>query len=174
MNNIVTSQDFKGRYNLALTDFGEPVFNDFITEEQLNLLINILGVELYNDFNTLPLASKWTSFKNGVTGYTDTDGEKRNWQGLKYLMIPYIYSKWIDFQNVAQSQLGTIKPKFENADPAQAVSRKRIEYDAWNEFVSRQKECYAYLWANESSFTDFDFYFKIDKRKDIITKGSIT
>jgi hypothetical protein len=174
MDNIVTNADFKGRYSIAISDYGEETLNDFIADEQYDLLLNIIGETLYNTYNAAPTTAAWASLRDGATGYTDVCGYVRNWRGLKYLMVPYIYSKWIDYNDLKQVQNGTVQPKFENSDPASEFKRTSLSYQAWNDFVNRLNECYDYLEANESTYTDFEDYFKFEKIKSIVSKRSIS
>jgi len=173
MDNIVTYADFKGRYSLAISEIGEENFNDFIADEQYDLLLNIIGESLYNTYDAAPTTAAWVSLRDGATGYTDACGYVRNWRGLKYLLVPYIYSKWVDYNALKQVQNGTVKPKYENSEAASEFGRSDLKYVAWNDFVNRLNECYDYLEANESTYTNFEDYFKFEKTKGIVTKRSI-
>lgn len=46
INQILTISDFVGRYKLAVSDQDLSNFNEFLKDEQYDLLIAILGAEL--------------------------------------------------------------------------------------------------------------------------------
>lgn len=173
--NIVDIDDFIGRYALSVSDYGEEKFNDFITQEQYDLLIEMFGAALYNTYDTTPATAEWVSLLAGET-YTGIDGYTYNWKGLKYLMKPFIFSRWINSDHLKSAQSGMVAPQFENATKGTEYQRKRIAFKRWNEFVDRWNECYSYLWAKNSSANNYDEFYVwwIEKFKDgMIVKSNI-
>lgn len=167
MNNIVTITDFKGKYAISVSEYALDTFNDFIAEEQYDLLIDMLGADLYNDFNTNPTNARWQNLLNGVT-YTDYNGYTQNWRGLKTLLVPYIYSKFTLENYKKQVQSGVVKPKFENSEPLNERERKEVAYEAWNNFTKIWYECYNFLYTNSSTYTDFECFFKQKYQKSLV------
>lgn len=159
MNNILTINDFTGRYALSISDYAIDTFNSYITDYQYNLLIDMLGAELYNDFNTNPTSQKWIDLLNGKT-YTDCWANVQNWRGLKDLLIPYVYANFTLENYKKQVQSGVVKPKFENADILNERERKEVAFAANNEFVKKWAECFNFLYSNNADYTDFECYFK--------------
>jgi len=172
MNNIVSITDFKGKYAVSISEFAIDTFNDFITDEQYDILIDMLGAELYNDFNTNPTEAKWTNLQDGIT-YTDYNGYFQNWRGLKVLLVPYVYSKFTLENYKKQVQSGLVKPNFENAEPLNERERKEVAYKAWNEFVKIWDECFNFLYTNNSIYVDFECFFKQKYNKSIVTLTNI-
>ena len=174
MDNIITISNFEGRYSLSVTTYGTETLNDFITQYQYDLLIDMLGTELYNTYNNDDTLAAWLALKNGSTGYTDYCGYVRNWRGLADLMVPYIFSHYIIFNSKKAVQSGSVKPKFQNADVLSEFQLKQMAYQAWNDFVNKWNECYNFLYTNNSTYTDFELHFKQKYNQGIIVKGQIT
>lgn len=172
MDNLLTITDFIGRYSLSISEFAIDTFNSYITDYQYDLLIDMLGAELYNDFNANPTDAKWTDFQNGIT-YTDCNGDVQNWRGLKDLLIPFVYSKFTLENYKKQVQSGVVKPKFENADILNERERKEVAYKAWNDFISKYYEAYMFLYTYESTYTDFSCFFKRKSRKSLVIQTNL-
>ena len=163
-----------GRYALDLNEYNVEQFNEFVTEEQYKILIELIGTELYNTYSNDNGLEAWTNLLNGVQNYTDFYGYKRNWNGLEYLLKPFIFYKYIDLNEFQQSITGTVIAENENSRKATEYERKKITYRVWNEFVKHWYECYNFLYTNEATYTDFDLWFKEKKCKYFINKGSIS
>ena len=172
MDNIIQLSDFTGRYALSVSEYAEDTFESYITDLQYDLLIDMLGAELYNDFDTNPTEQKWVDLLNGIT-YQDCYGFTRNWRGLKDLMQPYVYAKFTLDNFYKQVQSGTVKPKFENADILNERERKEVAYRSWNNFIKKWHECYIFLWTNCSDYTEFEFHFRQKKNRSLVSLGGI-
>ena len=176
MNNIVTYTDMVGRYAIALTDNNDrTIFNDFVTTEQYKSLINLLGTELYNELNVglniVLIADKWNDLKAGKIGYTDSYGCIRNWLGLKDMLIPLIYSKWLEYNRYQVARTGLIQFKHENAGNASEYGLKSVSYQAYNEYYAKYNEAYLFLYSNLTDYENLNS--KIIVTKSIISKSSI-
>ena len=175
MINFITRTDMTGRYSIALVgDNDVTKFNNFVTDEQYNSLIDLLGTELYNEFNAGldedPILDKWVNLRDGAT-YTDCNSCVQNWQGLKNMLIPLIYSLWIENIRFTLGRNGLINFNKENAASVGEYSTKKVGYRAWNEYYKKYNLAYNYLDANLSDYDTLQN--KIINRKSIITKGSI-
>ena len=185
--NIVTITDFVGEYKLdALIPQTNrlAIFNDFITDKQYYLLVDMLGVELYNDFATNPTATKWLNFIEGEQGYDDCCGCVRNWLGLVDLMLPFIHSLWIEFNEFKQNIEGTVNQDGDVVNTASGGSMrvyrkaseyelKTIAYKRWNEFIHRYNEAYIYLYSKDTDFENISDYFIKKEYKSLINKDTI-
>lgn len=60
MDNLITLDDFKGRFVLQVGQFREEQFNDYISQKQDELLKRFLSADLYADLKPIP------KFKNGL------------------------------------------------------------------------------------------------------------
>jgi hypothetical protein len=172
--NIITTLNMVGWYSLEFNDYNTDQFNSFVTDEQYQLLIEMLGVELYNTYSTTPTTTAWVNLRDGVNGYTNYEGYIKNWNGLAYLLTPFIFYKYMELNEFKQSITGTIIAENENSVKASEYQRKQVMYRAWNEFVKRWYECFDFLYTYNSTYTDFDLWFREKKCKLIINKGSIS
>jgi hypothetical protein len=172
MANITSISDYKGRYSLGANEYGEEILNEYIEQEEYELLTDILGDELYNDFIANPTDQKWVDF-TGPKTYTGYDGFEHNWVGTTDLIVPYIYSKWLLFRQHKAVQSGTVTSKYENSDPATEYQIKTKSYRAWNEFIQRYYECYDFLYTNSSDYENFETFFKEKTNKSLVIKSNI-
>jgi hypothetical protein len=178
LEQITLLADFVGKYKLGVSDSELNNFNQFIRDEQYDLLIDILGAELYNDYAATPTDTNWTNLLNGVDDYTGLDGYKYNWRGLKYLMQPLICAKYPQHNEFKSVEGGTVKPVFQNSEPISEFQLKKRSYKYWNEFIDRYSECYKYLYTQNSNdntkYTDFWIHHKPKFKDGILLKSSIS
>lgn len=108
----------------------------FIEKYERELLINALGVTLYNELENAatPLSGKWQKLVEGET-YT-VDGKEYRWEGLKgfnnSLIANYVYCMWLRHDESHYTTTGVIANKAKNAkdfDP----TPKYIK--VWNLFI---------------------------------------
>ena len=109
----------------------------FIDKYERELLVNALGVELYDQLAPLTTyTGKWADLVDGET-YT-VDGKKYKWEGLKghnknSLIANYTYCEWLRNDESTYTTTGIVQNKAKNAMPF-SPSPKYIK--AWNEFIS--------------------------------------
>ena len=175
--NIVDIDDFIGRYALSTNTYSDEKFDDFVTQEQYDLLIDMFGAALYNVYDADSADVNWVALRDGET-YTDLAGYTQNWQGLKYLMKPFIFSRWLEADHLKAVQSGVVKPQFENATAATEYQRKDFAYKRWNQFVIRWYECYNYLSTQNSNdstkYDEFWIHWKSKFKDGIAVKSNIT
>lgn len=113
-----------------------PDYTDFIDETEEEILRQIFGDELYEQFilglADVSPAQKWIDLRDGdVFTY---QSKQYNYKGLVYVLQPYVYSEWIkdNFDNLAR--LGVNMPDLENGEPISPATRI---VRAYNEFVDR-------------------------------------
>lgn len=58
--------------------------------------------------------NRWLELKNGIE-YLDTQSKTRNWNGMKALLKPLIYSKWVEFGSSRVAGLGVVVADAENS-----------------------------------------------------------
>ena len=103
-------------------------------------------------------ANKWLLLRDGAN-YTDINGHKHKWAGMKSAIIPMIYSLWLraDIDNKVTGA-GNVKPNTENSV---VISPNVRIVDAWNEFViavrtpcfiKRPGDLFGYLYNNAADF----------------------
>jgi hypothetical protein len=177
ISNIVDIDDMEGRYATSTNTYSKEKFDSFVTQEQYDLLIDILGAGLYNTYSADNANADWLALLNGET-YTDCAGYVQNWQGLKYLMKPFIQSRWVESDHLKALQSGLAKSEVENATIATEYERKDYAYRRWNQFIDRYKECELFLYTKNSNdsdkYTDFWIHFRPKYKNGIAVKTNIT
>lgn len=175
--NQIDIDDFIGEFSLSTSTYSDDVFDSFVTQKQYELLLNIFGAGLYNAYVADPTDTDWVAFRDGEA-YTDLNGYTQNWDGLSYLMLPYIYSLYIKFNVLKAVQSGIAKPRLENADVASEYEWKSLMFDYWNMFIDRYNEAYIYLmtkYTNDATkYTDFYIHFMPRHKDGILLKGNVT
>ena len=178
ITNLITINDMKGEFYLALdSDYETTTFNTFISELQYEALIDLMGYPCYNDFETglgvVPIDAKWTNLRDGVD-YNDCSGYLNKWRGLKYMLLPLVFSKWIEFNHYKQDITGTLISQNENSTPVDLWFLKKIANKAYNEYIKRYNEAYNFMYTNESDYLYLVDFHKDLKIKGLIEKGSIS
>lgn len=131
--------------------------NSYIETEVRNFLLELLGVDDFNDMNSFivggainpVLPTKWNEFFNGKE-YTNSTGKKVRWNGLVYkqgdfkqsLLVPYVsfkifYDKQSQFTNVGEKVVNSINSN--SANPY-----KRAVY-CWNSFLEMYQGNFLYM-----------------------------
>jgi len=137
---ITKIEDFKGRFNIALSEDIEPnsmgnhdELQLFIEDEEPSCLVTVLGYSLYQELlpelkkkpfepdASLTAADKWVDLVNG----------KDNYQGLKKLLVPYIYFQFLANDTAHHTGVGMVQ---ERAKGASNVSARKKAVVAWNEY----------------------------------------
>lgn len=154
---IVSSTDMKGRFKLDLPS-NLTDWNDFVQENEYKILIDLFGAELYKTFDDDETAEIWTNLLNGVDNYQDYNGIKRDWKGLKKMLIRYMYAEWIILP--MHTRTGIVQEVNENSQPLNPYQVKKISDDAYNEFMKEYYNAYNYIYSNSTSYPNFTLYFK--------------
>ena len=162
-----------GEYYLASSSGYEARFNSMVTDNEYSILINMLGADLYNTYAADIALEAWTKLLDGVSGYEDFADTIRNWQGLKNMLIPYHYSKWIITDQFNSSLTGFTFNEQEHSRLLTMPQITRLANKAFDEFLKRYNECFIYLYTNLETYTEFDHFFINYKTRSKIIKTSI-
>ena len=172
-SNIITYADMVGEFSLASNSGYEDRFNSMVTDNEYFVLYNMLGASLYNKYVDDQELEAWTDLLNGKSGFEDLNENLRNWQGLKYLLIPYHYSKWILNDQYKSSLSGLLINNQENSKLLSISQVRKLSNKAFDEFLKRYNECYIFLYTNLETYTKFDHFFVNYKTKSMIVISSI-
>lgn len=136
----------------------------FIETKEEELLLTLLGYELYRDLTAGLTAEapeqKWKDLKNGKE-YNDTTGKLRKWNGLikgtppeAYSLIAlYVYYWWMRDKASQTTPIGEAENKSDTSDlvsPAVKMSR------AWNEMSRWIDELFLFLESNKDVYPQWD------------------
>ena len=165
ITSIVSSTDMIGRYALKLpTDLTE--FDKFVVDNEYQILVDLFGEGLYITYEANESLTAWTNLKNGVPSYTDIYGDTRKWLGLKKMFVRYHYAEWVKLES--HSITGLIDEANENST---IISRTRVKNASdlgYNEFLREYYNAYDYMYANQSTYTDFNLFFKQKEKRGFI------
>lgn len=156
MNNFVTYSDFTGDRNIPNLDKDLESFNTFITRWQKDILIKLLGYDLYLAFETgleeeTPDA-KWTNLRDG-SNYQVDSVNKQN-PGIKDIVAYYVYCKWVQVNFNQVTGIGVINATSDNAvkvDPEFKIM------DAWNNMLNYYYMVYLFISENETDYPNWEF-----------------
>jgi len=176
ITSIVSSSDMTGQYTL---DIGSTTtqFDAFVVDNEYKLLLDMLGAALYNTYQSDESDVNWVALRDGATGYTDFAGYIRNWQGLKNMLVPYHYSKWILSNEFQQSVTSMIMTDHENGGEISYNRRKDISDKAFNDFLIEYENAYDFMFSKTSDdstkYNEFELWFKEKVCKGVIVNRTV-
>lgn len=155
---------------LSLTDFEDRPYRipnqeestdleNFITEAEEAVLIDLLGYELYSEFvadiDTSDPEDRWINLRDGAE-YT-YDNKLYKYNGIVDMCRPAVYSLWIDPGTYKFSNVGYIRNK--PSQEAEVIDPEVFTVSTWNNFVKKAYDCgshrntlYGFIKANESDY----------------------
>jgi len=159
-NNTDTNAGVVGESNQTDLDF-------YIVEYEGQLLINALGIELYEQLVSAlsdldGSNQKWKDLVNGKT-YEDPNGVKKRWQGLRgenkqSLVACYVYTQYLRNYDETFATTGIVKNDSKNATNYDATP-KYIK--AYNKFLKQYQSQLSYapnFYVNKFGNEGTDWY----------------
>lgn len=167
MLNIVDILNFSGRFFLSENKYNSEQLQDIINEYTKKFLVDLMGIELYNDFyndfqsgNGSPVQDRWLKFLNGEN--YNPDGTTLDYiieyKGIRSFLVPLIYAK-IMRDPAFTSDLGYVDGNTDGAIRLNLLRTKNKADKAWNEGVELRLECVMYLYTNDEIYEDFELYY---------------
>lgn len=159
MNNLITISDFKNPYLVFSGELGSPeetYLNELIAEHQEIILKRILGVQMYNEFETNIADTFWVNFINGVE-YT-YNGDVYHYKGIKQVIARMLFYWWnFEMQNSLVSK-GAIKLDFKEGIKIIPTSKMINQFNIAVELIQGVEESvYNYIIHN---YTGDSFKFE--------------
>ena len=156
MNNFVIYANFTLDRDIPNIEKDIDGFNAYITKYQKEVLIKLLGYDLYKAFET-GLAEetpedKWTDLRDGST-YEVNDIKHEN-PGCVDIVAYYVYCKWLSDNWEQLTGVGVGNSVAENAV---IVSPENKMTKAWNKMVENYYMTYDFIIQNESDYPNLDF-----------------
>jgi len=157
MTNFVTVANFTGDRNIPVNDKYLTDFNNFITKYQKEILIKLLGYDLYLAFEA-GLAveptpdSKWTNLRDGST-YVVSGINHQN-PGLIDIVAYYVYCKHVSTNFEQYSALGVYAS---NVEGGTVVSPENKITSGWNNMLNYYYMVYDFISNNETDYPNWDF-----------------
>lgn len=155
MGIIVNRDDFIGKFGISQK---KPMLNgtdvigaldSFINDNEEELLIELFGIEMYNDFKVTPNDPIYNPILNPLTGYNGKYS-----QGLKNMLIIFIYYRYqrLDYVNTVSGQKKT-KGETSKDYPA---SSSLVNLTSYNKAVNAYNVISEYLGNNTNTFVKYD------------------
>lgn len=126
-------------------------FEDFVNAEEKKILIKLFGKFFYDalieGLLADPIEERWSNLRDGYT-YTHFN-KTYYWEGLKSMLIPYIYYRWLKCNTSHTTGVGVVIANTENSTISTPVYKMQ---EAWNEFVGIVIGTYQYGYGNNSLY----------------------
>jgi hypothetical protein len=165
---FITAEDFNVQpFRLNNLDQRED-FPAFVTEQEEDRLVKILGRLLYDAFvaglydgdgnprDEGTIEQRWKDLRDGVK-YT-YNNKPYHWKGMKRMLKPFIYSQWTKLNEENNSGIGAVKPAAENST---VISGANMIVRGWNDFACKVgNQCefydtlYGYLYHSADKYLD--------------------
>lgn len=154
---LIDTTYFRNSISVPIGTYSD--LQQYIDQEEKNLLIGLLGYGLYTEMMAayaalpgVPLPAKWDKLINGTT-YT-YGGQSVRWNGLinsdKVSFIAYfVYCHYLMAKQFPYQQTGAVQPKNENSQVADGIANHAA---SWNNFVKLYELCYQYLSTDTTSY----------------------
>jgi hypothetical protein len=143
-------------YNLDGLDTVKNSFEDFCTHIMKLWISKTFGYLFFKTMDTElakseeEIGEQWKNLRDGA----EYDESKKEWAGLKSLLIPIVYYEWVRETIARISPNGRIVTRNENSELAdQSIYLSR----AYNEFSDHCSSMYAYITENEDDFPEITF-----------------
>ena len=174
--NLLDIDNFKGRYVLPIYPETENQFNELIAEIQKRVLIDLMGFPIYNEFDAglqiLPTEQKWLNLRDGVN-YTNCNGNLTEWQGLDYMLIPFVWVAYVEYLRNNVTAFSVVKQNTKNSERISDLGFRQELHRMDNEGITRYYEAFKFMKANITDYNDFTTFFKTKRKSGVITKGHI-
>lgn len=149
----------------------------FINEYETELLLDLLGLNLYQTYLANPLIQRFVDLTNGAL-YITKSGEHKKWKGLKntigsnkYSLIAYYVYFHISI-NTATTTTG-IGEVFNKTDNANRVSPINKQAAAWNKMITWVYELYDFLEEKKSIYPEWQKAYCFEEHYTVINNMNL-
>lgn len=157
---IVSVSDFgSGKYELHRGLYDNSKIQNYIDKYEKRYLIELLGVELYNEFHAdliagggYPTEPRFQTIYD-VLNY-DYSFEIYLSEGIKEMLKGFIYYEFVKDLINQMTVNGNVLPVGENSEPARTLYSTM--YDRYNLAVKSYDAIQKYIWLNRSEYDKFN------------------
>jgi hypothetical protein len=156
----------------AVTDYpvDAEVMNSLRTKKYKSLQTPNLNQPITDPAYWEPVADVWLDLAYGAN-YTIDDISTYKWVGMKQLIRPYVYYRWLLDREDTVTNVGAVKQKAENAErvsntrkcvKADIVFRRLVGdycYYSYRRSINHVNTFYGYMKSEPVSFVDWDFTY---------------
>lgn len=155
MGIVVNRDDFIGKFGISQK---KPMLNgtdvvggldNFINDNEEELLIELFGIEMYNDFKNTPTDPIYNPILNPLAGYNGKYS-----QGLKSMLVIFIHYRYqrLDYVNTVSGQKKTASETSRDYP----VSSSLVNLTTYNKAVNSYNVISEYLGNNTNTFSKFN------------------
>lgn len=161
---IVTDYDAPP-YNVELQNEQNNSFTSFIQRNEDELLLMVLGAELYDDFKAgIAVGSpdqKWIDLRDGKNYVSTQDGKTYKYTGIKPFIIPYVFAMWNHDAAINKTSMGTALAVAENSEGVSPATLICNAYNASSRLIGNEwehiKTLFGFLSANKDVYINWLF-----------------
>jgi hypothetical protein len=130
---ILTTQDFVGKYNLAINQYTESVLENAIEQTQDNILKKLLGYELASLFeadlvNGVPVSQRFLDLFNEQQ--IDIPCYYLFSKGIKDMLLGFTYFDYVNEQSYRNTMSGAVKTNNDLSTPVIAWNKLTTIYNS--------------------------------------------
>lgn len=157
---IVTLSDFStGKFELHRGMYDNSKIQNYIDVYEKRYLIELLGVELYNEFEAdltagggTPTEQRFIDIFNELNfDYAFCIYQS---EGIKEMLVGFIYYEYLADQINQMTPNGNVLPKGENSD--RATTLYQTVYSRYNLAVKSYDTIQKHIWLNRSNYDKFN------------------
>lgn len=153
---IVLNSDFVGKYELTLTQYNTALIDSYIAKYEKEYLIKLLGKSLYDLFiadlvSGVPQTTIYEAIFEPL--YIDLFCGFSESNGIKEMLIGFIYYHYTLDTQQQQTSVGVTAPKSENSE---GVNLNSISISRYNDNVQSYKTIQRYIQQNSSDYPTFN------------------
>lgn len=157
---IVSVSDFgSGKYELHRGLFDNVKIQNYIDKYEKRYLLELLGVELYNEFHSdliagggYPTEARFQEIYEPLN--FDYSFEIYLSEGIKEMLIGFIYFEFVKDLINQMTVNGNVLPVGENSEPARTLYTTM--YDRYNMSVKSYDTIQKHIWLNRSEYDHFN------------------
>lgn len=153
--------------NVQETAGGTSNVKEILADLEKDILKELFGYELYLQLLEGLATSgtpeeRWTDLKNGATYQLCGSGPRFEWVGLKKMLIPAVFSRYVPIQHRRMHQNGVVINLGQNNTEMVIPDYEKVT--SWNDYCKiAGSDCHlentlaGFFSANESDYDDFVF-----------------
>ena len=159
MGFYVNSTDFTGKFEIHQGMYDTANIDAYIDKYELRYLVELLGVDLYNDYyadaNTQPNKIPADPLFNYIYNQFQYQNGMEYWQilysyGIKEMLLGFIYFEFMKDFITASTLAGVVTQKSENSSGAMTTI-----YGKYNDAVKTYRAIQSYIIYNSGSYPTF-------------------
>jgi len=156
MGILIDTDDFVGKWNIAVDDYSEDRLNDYIDTFEKQYLVYLLGVDLFDLFQAdlvaqVPQTARFISIFNEF--FIDDGTCVFHSEGMKKMLLGMIYFQYVRDNDIKQTPSGTYKNTSELANNFPSFNGV---VQRWNQSIENYQTIQWYICDNPTIYTEYN------------------